>query len=129
MEMLILILLALVAVPAAAGVWRRDARRPDWPAVAGASLVGIGFAVAATTTHDPDVSDGALATGLVLAGLLGALPAYALFALGRGLARRRVALGVVCLALLAPLGYLYAFGWWMVLDYVHCPPDAYECPF
>jgi 4-amino-4-deoxy-L-arabinose transferase-like glycosyltransferase len=123
------ILLVLVAVPVVAGVLRRDAQRPDWLAVAGAAVVGVGFAVLAMTTHDPDVSVGAAVTGVLLAGILGALPAYALFALGRALARRPVALSVVCVALLVPLAYLNAFGWWMVLDHVRCPPDAYECPF
>jgi hypothetical protein len=32
------------------------------------------------------------------------------------------------LVLTVPLGYLYVFGWLVVLGFVHCPPDAYECP-
>jgi hypothetical protein len=128
-EILVLVVLALVAVPAVVGVRRRDAQRPDWLAVGGAALVGVGFAVLAMASHNPDVSVGATVKGVVLAGLLGALPAYAMFALGRALARRPVVLGALCVVLLVPLVFLNAVGWWMVLDHVHCPPDAYECPF
>ena len=29
----------------------------------------------------------------------------------------------------APIGFMYFIGWIVVLGFVHCPPDAYECPF
>lgn len=122
------IFVALVAVPVIAGVWRRDSKRPDWVGLLLAGLVGVVFAVLAITMHDPDVSGDAAVKGVALAGLLGALPSYGLFELGRALARRRVALAAVCLALAVPLGFGYVVGWFVVLDHVRCPPDAYECP-
>ena len=115
-------------MPVVAGVWRRDAKRPDPIGLGVAGLTGVLFAVLAITTHDPEVSAGAAVKGVGLAALLGALPSYGLFALGRALAHRRLALAAVCVALMVPLGYGYFVGWLVVLDHVHCPPDAYECP-
>ena len=128
MIVVVLLVLALVAVPVVAGVWRRDAKRPDPIGLGVAGLTGVLFAILAISTHDPEVSAGAAVEGVSLAALLGALPSYGLFALGRALARRRVALAAVCLALAVPLGFGCFVGWLVVLDHVHCPPDAYECP-
>lgn len=124
----ILLLLALVGVPAAVGAWRREAPLPDWLAVAGASAVGIVFAVLAATTHQDGVSTESTARGLLLAWMVGAAPAYLLYLLGRVLARRRIVLVFACLLVAAPLAFGYFLGWIIVLDFVHCPPDAYECP-
>jgi hypothetical protein len=124
----ILLLLALVCVPAAAGALRRAAARPDWLAIGGAVLVGAVFAVLAATTHVAGVSAEQTIKGIVVAYAVGAVPAYALYEIGRVLARRRVVLGFTCLLLSAPLAYLYFIGWIIVLGFVHCPPDAYECP-
>jgi hypothetical protein len=125
----ILLLLALVCVPAGVGVLRREAARPDWLAIAGTVLVGIVFGVLAATTHQDGVPVEGTMKGIVLAGVLGAVPAYLLYELGRALGRRPVVLGLICLALAAPLGFVYFVGWIVVLDFAHCPPDAYECPF
>jgi hypothetical protein len=125
----ILLLLALVCVPAAVGVWRRDAVRPDWLAIAGAATVGIVFGVLAATTHVDGVPFEGTVKGVALAFALGAVPAYLLYELGRLLSRRPVVLGLVCLALTVPLGFMYFVGWIVVLDYAHCTPDANECPF
>ena len=125
----ILLLVALVCVPAAVGVLRRRAARPDWLAAAGAAVVGIVFGVLAITTYRAGVSTEDAVKGAALAMLLGAAPAYALFALGRALATHRVVLGIGCLVLSAPIGFMYFIGWIVVLGFVHCPPDAYECPF
>jgi hypothetical protein len=124
--------LAVFAVPllaAIAGVIRRDEPRPDRPALVGSGLAGIAFAVLAATTHEPGVSADDAALGIAGAGLiLGALPAYLFFALGRALAGHRVALALVWVASTVPLGSFYFVGWIVVLGMVHCPPDAYECP-
>jgi hypothetical protein len=125
----ILLLLALVGVPAAVGALRSDVPRPDWLAIAGASLVGIVFGVLAATTHVDGVPLAGSIRGVLLATALGAVPAYLLYELGRALGRRPVVLGLVCLALSAPLGFVYFVGWILVLDYAHCTPDANECPF
>ena len=125
----ILLVLALVGVPAAVGVLRRQATRPDWLAIGGAVVVGAVFAVLAATTHRAGVSTENAIKGIALAFVVGAAPAYALYEIGRVLARRRVVLGFVCLLLTAPLAWLYFIGWIVVLGFVHCPPDAYECPF
>ncbi|HEX6653520.1 MAG TPA: hypothetical protein VF072_12305 [Thermoleophilaceae bacterium] len=125
----ILLLLALVCVPAAVGVLRGGAGRPDWPAIGGAVVVGAVFGVLAATTYEAGVSTEEAIKGIALAFLLGAVPAHALYELGRLLAGRRVWLGLACLALSAPLAFVYFIGWIVVIGFVHCPPDAYECPF
>ena len=125
----ILLLVALVGVPAAVGALRSDAPRPDWPAVGGAALVGVVFGVLAATTHETGVSTEDAIQGVALAFAVGAVPAYALYELGRALATHRVVLGFTCLVLTAPLGFVYFVGWIIVIGFVHCPPDAYECPF
>jgi hypothetical protein len=124
----VLLLLALVGVPAGVGALRSDAPRPDWLAIGGAVLVGIVFGVLAATTHVDGVPFSGTVKGVLLAVALGAVPAYLLYELGRLLSRRPVVLGLVCLALAAPLGFVYFIGWIVVLDYAHCTPDAYECP-
>jgi hypothetical protein len=125
----ILLLVALVAVPAVVGALRREAPRPDWLAIAGATLVGIVFGVLAATTHVDGVPLSGTLKGVAVACALGGVPAYLLYLLGRALGRRPVVLGLICLALTAPLGFVYFVGWIVVLDNAHCTPDAYECPF
>jgi hypothetical protein len=125
----ILLLLALVGVPAVAGVLRRNARRPDWLPLAGAAVIGIGFGVVTMTGYDAGVSTGDAVKGVALAVALGAAPAYGLFALGRALAERPVVLGIACVAVTVPLAVVYFIGAILVAGLVHCPPDAYECPF
>jgi hypothetical protein len=124
----ILLLLALVAVPAATGALRRGVARPDWLAIGGAAAVGAVFGVLAATTHVAGVSTENTIKGIALAFAVGAAPAYALYEVGRLLARRRVWLSLACLLLTAPVAFLYFIGWIIVLGFVHCPPDAYECP-
>jgi hypothetical protein len=130
--MLIPIYLIPVAVPALAalaGVIRSDVDRPDHLALLGSGLVGIAFAVLAATTHEPGVPTGDAVAGVIAAGLvLGALPPYLFFLLGRALSEHRVTLGLICAAGTVPLAYFYLVGWILVLGMVHCPPDAYECP-
>ena len=125
----ILLLLALVGVPAAVGNLRRGTPLPDWLAVGGAALVGAVFGVLAATTHQAGVSTEDTIQGVVLAVVLGALPAYTLYEVGRWLAGRRVVLAITCLVLAAPFAFVYFVGWIVVVWLVHCPPDAYECPF
>ena len=125
----ILLLVALVTVPAGVGVLRRRAPRPDWLALGGAALVGAVFGVLAATTHQAGVSTDDTIKGVALAFAVGAGPAYGLYEVGRALANHRVVLGIACAALTAPLGFVYFVGWIIVLGFVHCPPDAYECPF
>ena len=60
--------------------------------------------------------------------MLGAAPMYLYFALGRALAGRRTALGLLFAASAVPLVYYLFIGWLLVLGLVSCPPDAYECP-
>ena len=103
---------------------------PDPVVIAGAGLVGIAFAIVAATTHDPGVSLDNAVKGVAAAGLLmGALSVYLFFLLGRALANHRVTLRVLCAAGTVPLVYFSVIGWILVLGLVHCPPDAYECPF
>jgi hypothetical protein len=125
----ILLVVALVGGPAAVGALRRGAPRPDWLAVGGAALVGAVFGVLAATTHRTGVPTEDTIKGVTLAVAVGAVPAYALYEVGRALATHRVVLGFACLLLTAPLAALYFIGWILVLALVHCPPDAYECPF
>jgi hypothetical protein len=125
----ILLLLAVVCVPAAVGALRRGVARPDWLAIAGAVVVGAVFAVLAATTYEAGVSTENTIKGIALAFVVGAAPAYALYEIGRVLARHRVVLGIACLVLSVPAGFVYFIGWIVVLGFVHCPPDAYECPF
>ena len=124
-----MLILGIPVIAAVAGAVRRDARRPDPVVIAGAGLVGIAFAILAATTHEPGVHLDDAVKGVVAAGLLmGALPVYLFFLLGRALANHRVTLGVLCAAGTVPLAYFYVIGWILVLGLVHCPPDAYECP-
>src|SRR3954471_19175329 len=113
----ILLLLALVCVPAAAGALRRAKRRPDWLAVAGAALVGTVLGVLAATTHASGVSTDDAVKGVALAFAVGAVPAYGLYELGRALAAHRVVLGIACVVLAAPLAYVYFIGWLLVLAF------------
>ena len=124
-----LLVFAIPLVAAIAGVFRRGAPRPDPLAIAGAGIVGIVFAVLAAGSHDPGVPSSDAVLGLAAAGLLlGALPTYLFFALGRALGEHRIALGLVCAAVAVPVVLYYFVGWILVLGLVHCPPDAYECP-
>jgi len=122
--------IAVTALATIAGVVRMDAKLPDPFALVGPGLVGIAFAVLAATTHQSDVPTGEAVVGIAGAGLvLGALPPYIFFELGRNLAGREIALVLVCAAGSVALSLFYIIGWIVVLDVVHCPPDAYECPF
>jgi hypothetical protein len=40
-----------------------------------------------------------------------------------------VILAFACALLAAPAGFVYFIGWIVVIGFVHCPADAYECPF
>ena len=124
-----MLIVAIPALASIAGVIRRDAPRPDRSVHVGAGIVGAAFAILAATTHEPGVAVDDAVLGVAAAGLVvGALPVYLFFALGRALANHRVTLALVCLAGAVPLGYFYLLGWILVLGLVHCPPDAYECP-
>jgi hypothetical protein len=125
-----MLVVGLPLLAAVAGVIRRNAARPDRVPLLAAGVAGIAFAVLAATTHDPDVPVDDAVLGIAAAGVvLGALPVYLFFVLGRALANHRVTLGLVCAAAVVPLGYFYLVGWILVLAFVYCPPDAYECPF
>jgi hypothetical protein len=129
MPAIYLIPLAIPVLAAFAGVMRSGAERPDRGALVGAGVVGIAFAILATGAHDPAVAALDAVAGVVLAGLvLGTLPVYVYFVLGRALARHRITLALICAASAVPLIYFYLVGWILVLAMVHCPPDAYECP-
>jgi hypothetical protein len=123
-----LVVLVIPFVAAVAGVLRRGARSPDRFALVGAGALGVLFAVLAATTHEMGVPSGDAVQGVVVAALLGAVPPYAFFLLGRALAERRITLGLICVVSAVPVTYLYFLGWIIVLALVHCPPDAYECP-
>jgi hypothetical protein len=123
-----LVVFVIPLLAALAGVLRRGAKRPDPLVLIGAGALGALFAVLAATTHDPAVSSGDAVQGVVLAALLGAVPPYAFFLLGRALAEHRITLGLICVASAVPVTYLYVLGWIIVVGLVHCPPDAYECP-
>ena len=130
--MLSLIYLAPVAVAVFAtgiGVMRSNAARPDPVALLATGIGGIAFAVLAVSQHDPGVAPGDAVAGVALAGvMLGAVPVYVYFVLGRALARHQVALWLICAASAVPLVYYDLIGFLFVLDLVYCPPDAYECP-
>jgi hypothetical protein len=123
------LILAIPILAAIAGSVRHGAPRPDAFAALGAGIVGIGAGVLAATLHDPGVPLGAAIGGVAAAAaLLGALPPYLFFVIGRALAGHPITLGVVCLASIAPLAYYYLIGLILVFGAVGCPPDAYECP-
>ncbi len=127
---LIVVAPALFAgVACVGGVRRAEVWRPDWKAIG----IGFAFSVAVAalvfSAREPGVESGPLVFGVILAGGgLGAIPAWAFFAIGRSLAGHRVALPLLFVLSLAAL-YVYCtvilFG---VLDLVTCPPDSYECP-
>ena len=124
-----IVVFAIPLAAAVAGVLSRNADRPHLGALAGSGVAGIAFAILAATTHDPEVSVGDAVFGIAAAGvLLGALPPYLFFLLGRALGEHRVTLGVICAAASVPVTYYYLLGWILVLAAVHCPPEAYECP-
>jgi hypothetical protein len=123
------LILAIPIAAAIAGSLRHGARRPDVFAAVGAGLVGVGAGVLAATLHDPEVPLGDAIGGVAAAALLlGALPPYLFFVIGRALAGHPITLGLVCLASTAPLAYYYLIGSILVFAVVGCPPDAYECP-
>jgi len=123
------LILAIPTVAAIAGSLRHGAPRPDPLAAVGAGVVGIGVGVLAASLHDPEVPVGhAIGGAAAAAVLLGALPLYLYFVIGRALAAHPIALGLVCLASIAPLSYYYLIGLILVFAVVGCPPDAYECP-
>ena len=130
MSIYYLVSVGIAALAALAGVMRSGATRPDPVALVGAGIASIAFAILAAGEHDPAVSTADAVTGVILAGLLlGALPVYVFFVLGRALARHRITLALICAASAVPLVYYYILvGILVVADLVHCPPDAYECP-
>jgi hypothetical protein len=126
------VLIMLFALPAAAafmGAARGETRRPDMLILVPMAVAGVALGLLALTAHDPDVPVYEAVEGVALAALLlGALPVYGFFTLGRALAGRRIILVLACLGATLPVAYLYFIGWIAVLALVHCPPDAYECP-
>jgi hypothetical protein len=119
----------IAALAALIGVIRSGADRPDPLALLPAGIAAVGFAVLAASEHDPAVAVGDAITGIVLAGvLLGAVPVYVFFVLGRALAQHRITLALVCAASVVPLFFYYVIGLLIVGELVYCPPDAYECP-
>ena len=119
----------VAALVALIGVIRAGAKRPDPVALVAAGIAAVGFGVVAASQHDPDVALSEAIAGVAVAGLmLGALPVYVFFILGRALARHRITLALICAASSVPLLYYYVIGWIFVADLVYCPPDAYECP-
>jgi hypothetical protein len=129
--LLYLIPVAIPVLAAVAGVLRSRAGRPDPVALLGAAVAGITFAVLAAGEVDPAVAPTDAVTGVVLAALLlGVLPVYVYFVLGRALAQHRIALGLICAATAVPLVFYYLIvSVLIVLELAHCPPDAYECPW
>lgn len=120
----------IAALAALLGTIRRGADRPDPVALLAAGIAAVGFAAFAAGEHVPDVSVGDAIVGVALAGvMLGAAPVYVFFAVGRALAQHRITLALICAASAVPLFYYYVLGLILALDLVHCPPDAYECPF
>jgi hypothetical protein len=114
----------------AAGVWRARSQRGHAVGIAGIVVASLAITAVAATTHDPDVSGGRFAEGLMLAFVaLGLVPLAVYYGLGASLARHRLILGGLWLITQVPLAYYALIAWIFVLDYVACTPDAYECPF
>jgi hypothetical protein len=127
---LIVVAPALFALLAcAAGVRRAEVFRPDWKAIGVGLAFSLVVAALVFSTREPGVESGPFVFGVLIGGGgLGAIPAWAYFAMGRSLAGHRVALPLLFVVGLVAL-YVYCavilFG---VLDLVTCPPDSYECP-
>ena len=118
-----------IGVATVLGVQLADRPKLDWRVIAGAVAWCVAVLAIAVPERDPEVTDGAFAEGLVLCALLvGVVPYAAYYALGRLLARKRVALGVVWVLSVAPFYYYLFIAWLIVLDRVACGPDDYECP-
>jgi hypothetical protein len=117
------------ALAASAGALRAKVPRPDWLAVACATLLGLVAAGWAASVHDSDVPGVDLAAGMLLAGFgWGFLPPYLYFLLGRALAEQRLALVLIWAATAVPLVFYYGAGVLLTLEVVNCPADSYECP-
>jgi hypothetical protein len=122
-------ILGIPMIAAVAGALSRGDERPRHWAIVGSALVGVAFAGLAATAHESgvpveDAVVGVVATGLVL----GFLPPYLFFRLGHALREHRIVLGLACAVTAVPLVYFYLLGLLFMLEVVHCPPDAYECP-
>lgn len=130
MELVYLAPFAVAALAALIGVVRSGAERPDPVPLQAAGIAAVGFGILAASQHDPDVALSEAIVGVAVAGLmLGALPVYLFFLLGRALAMHRITLAIICAASSVPLVFYYFIGWIFVAELVYCPPDAYECPF
>jgi hypothetical protein len=124
------LILGIPLLAAVAGALSHGAPRAHRWALGGSALVGIAFAVLAATTHEPGVPIQGAVFGVATVGVVvGALPPFLFFVLGRALGEHRLVLGLVCVAAAVPLVYFHLLGWILTLAMVHCPPDAYECPF
>jgi hypothetical protein len=118
---------ALIA--AVIGVIRAGAKRPDPVVLVAVGIAAVGFSVLAASQHDPDVAPSEAFAAVAVASLmLGALPAYGYFVLGRTLAQDPIKLWLIGASSVLALMYGQILGWIFVLDLVYCPPDAYECP-
>src|SRR5689334_16254436 len=127
MALLWLMGMVMAALSTAAG--QAEQGRRFWTVRLGALLVPtLAVAVAfAVNQHEPDVPTAGYVSGLLYGVVLAGLPVLAFYALGRA-ARGWIAT-VVCVALMVPLGAYLAFTMFVIVDLVHCAPDAYECPF
>jgi drug/metabolite transporter (DMT)-like permease len=111
-----------------AGVHAREAVLIRRGAPMAAVLLAIVLTVFTARSHDPGVSTNDYVVGLALTFALTGLAAMGYYALGRGLARHPIAL---TLAFLVTVPMLFVAGFIsliVIVDLVHCPPDAYECP-
>ena len=116
--------LALVA-----GVRLREKPWLNAPAIAATAVCSAAAGVLVATTYDPEVGKTDLVVGTVLAVVaVGALPFALYYLLGRALAHRPLLLGAVALATLVPLYYYLFIALVISIGYVHCPPDANDCP-
>jgi hypothetical protein len=92
----------VAALAALIGVVRRSADRPDPLALGVAGIAAVGFGFLAGSQLDPAVPPIEAIAGILVAALmLGAVPVYVFFLLGRALARHPITL--------------------------FCPPGAYDC--
>jgi hypothetical protein len=118
----------VAALAALIGVVRRSADRPDPLALGVAGIAAVGFGLLAGSQLDPAVPPIEVIAGILVAALmLGAVPVYVFFLLGRALARHPITLALIWAASAVPLFYYYVIGFFLVLDLVFCPPGAYDC--
>lgn len=99
------------------------------PSLAISIALGLGFGfLVAISGRDDDVTDDRFLEGLLLASAICVVSAFGYYLLGRGLARRPVALGVAFGVTLVALYPSLFLGWIYVSDLVACTEDQYECP-